>query len=125
MPPQSRTGPKTEPARQAIDHDFHLIRCRAGDGVLYFAEAERTDVAAVIAAIASAQIAHPERVFAFNPAEGWARDVSEDIARAVAQQLRNEMNGPTRGQRDFIEDHCGVNTLLQAADALLTSADVD
>ena len=45
-------------------------------------EAE-ADEATIVENILSGQYSHPVRVIAFNTAEGWARDVTEDIARAV------------------------------------------
>ena len=37
---------------------------------------------AIIENILSGQYSHPLRVISFNTAEGWSRDVTEDIARA-------------------------------------------
>ena len=45
----------------------------------------------------------PLRVVAFNTAEGWARDVSADIARQVlncARELHDELPAAVR---DFVE----------------------
>ena len=46
------------------------------------------------------------RVVAFNTAEGWARDVSEDIAKAVANAVRYESDLP-HGTREFVERQLG------------------
>jgi hypothetical protein len=46
-------------------------------------------------------------VVAFNTAEGWARDVSADIARKVlncALELDQDLPGAVR---DFVERACG------------------
>ena len=48
------------------------------------ADAEATDLETVITDLLQCQYSNPVRVVAFNTAEGWARDVSED----VAQELR-------------------------------------
>src|SRR4051794_36579594 len=63
------------------DTDFHMVEVRFGK-VRYFREAEADSMsfAAVIADILSGQIDHPVSVYAFNPVEGWSRDVSEDVA---------------------------------------------
>jgi len=45
-------------------------------------EAE-ADEATIVGNILSGEYSHPVRVLAFNIAEGWARDVTEDIAQAV------------------------------------------
>jgi hypothetical protein len=44
------------------------------------AQADRTTV---VADLLSGQYRHPLRVVAFNAAEGWARDVTAEIAREV------------------------------------------
>jgi hypothetical protein len=51
------------------------------------AEADETTI---IENILSGQYSHPVRVVAFNTAEGWSRDVTEDIARAVLVKACNE-----------------------------------
>jgi hypothetical protein len=51
----------------------------------------------------SGQYRHPLRVVAFNTAEGWARDVSADIAQEVrtrACELEQELPAAVR---DFVE----------------------
>jgi hypothetical protein len=49
---------------------------------------------------------HPLRVVAFNTAEGWARDVSADIARQVlTRALEFEQELPA-AVRDFVERAC-------------------
>jgi hypothetical protein len=55
----------------------------------------------VIADIISGQYKKPVRVIAFNTAEGWARDVTEEIAREIADTYDGE---PLSGSaRDFVE----------------------
>jgi len=54
----------------------------------------------------SGQYRHPLRVVAFNTADGWARDVSADIARKVlnsALELDHELPAAVR---DFVERVC-------------------
>lgn len=57
-------------------------------GKLGQAVAERdsndTDLEGTIRDLMSGQIDKPIRVYAFNAQEGWASDVSEDIAREIA-----------------------------------------
>jgi hypothetical protein len=47
-------------------------------------------------------------VLALNPAEGWCRDVSEDIARRVLQVAEKERSTLTPGTRAFLEDQLGI-----------------
>ena len=50
------------------------------------------------------QYSNPVRVVAFNTEEGWSRDVSEDIARAVADKLEAEGRSiKDDGVRYFVE----------------------
>jgi hypothetical protein len=64
----------------------------------------RTGPETVIADLLSGQYRHPLRVVAFNTAEGWARDVSADVARQVvtrARELDREL-----AVRAFVERAC-------------------
>jgi hypothetical protein len=51
---------------------------------------------------AHAAIAKPVRVVAFNVAEGWARDVTQEIAQAVFELGRRE-NSFSPSAREFVE----------------------
>src|SRR5258708_37173389 len=55
-------------------------------------EVERTDLETVIADLVSGQYNDPISVVAFNTAEHWAEDVSEDVAREIRHRadLANE-----------------------------------
>ncbi len=48
---------------------------------------ERTDREAVIRNLLEGQYSGPIRIVAFNTAERWSRDVSEEIAEELAQRL--------------------------------------
>jgi hypothetical protein len=61
--------------------------------------------ASVVADLVSGEQDHPIEVVAFSVAEGWARDVSEDIARAVVDRARAEGRRLPEGTRDFVERH--------------------
>ena len=102
MPPSPSIIPDT------ADRDVYLVlddfggrlgRCwRETDE----AEADR---AAVVRDLLRGQYSAPVRVVAFNTAEGWAHDVSEEIADEVAQAYAtHEENIPT-GLQDFIDRH--------------------
>ena len=47
---------------------------------------ERTDRERVITDLVDGQYSDPARVVAFNTAEGWSRDVSEELADEIAQR---------------------------------------
>ena len=54
------------------------------------ADEARTDRNTVIAGLLEGQYSDPVRVVAFNTAEGWSRDVSEEIAIALLEQMAEE-----------------------------------
>ena len=63
----------------------------------------QADLRTVVTDLLSGRYRHPLRVVAFNTAEGWARDVSADIARQVlncARELEHELPAAVR---DFVE----------------------
>src|ERR1700704_4213794 len=69
-------------------------------------DAAKADLTTVVADLLSGQYRHPLRVAAFNTADGWARDVSADIARKVlncALELDHELPAAVR---DFVERVC-------------------
>jgi len=49
--------------------------------------AERADLETVISDLMSGQCPAPVLIAAFNAAEGWARDVSKDIATGIMRRL--------------------------------------
>ena len=71
-------------------------------------EAE-ADEATIIENILSGQYSHPMRVVAFNTAEGWARDVTEDIARVVLSKVRNEDRSIGIAAQEFLVRVLGVS----------------
>ena len=102
MPPR-RSG------RFNLDVTHYAILC-AHKGLGYFAErtleASRSREAAV-ADIMAGQVEGVEKVFAFNPAEHIADDVTEEIAVEIASRL--DPASPIRPElRDFIETNAGL-----------------
>ena len=63
-------------------------------------EAE-ADEATIIENILSGVYSHPVRVIAFNTVEGWARDVTEDIAKAVLSKAQGERRESQSSRRSF------------------------
>jgi hypothetical protein len=64
------------------------------------AEADR---GTIIRKFISGQYETPVRVVAFNTAEGWARDVSEDVAYEVLDQAHDADETLTDGTKRFID----------------------
>jgi hypothetical protein len=71
-------------------------------------EAE-ADEATIVENILSGQYSRPLRVVAFNTAEGWARDVTEDIACAVLDRAGREHSPIGQAAREFLERALGVD----------------
>jgi hypothetical protein len=67
-------------------------------------DAAQADPKTVVADLLSGQYRHPLRVVAFNTAEGWARDVTADIARQVLACAREHELPPA--VRGFVERAC-------------------
>jgi hypothetical protein len=67
----------------------------------------------VIEDILIGQYSKPVRVVAFNTVEGWARDVSQDIARAVAELARTRRLPLPHGAREFVERLVGEEAITE------------
>jgi len=64
------------------------------------AEADR---ATVIRRLIEGQYNNPIRIVCFNTSEGWARDVTEDIAREIKGWSEKNGEELSPGLRDFID----------------------
>ena len=69
------------------------------------ADAEVTDLETVITDLLTGQYHDPVRVIAFNTAEHWARDVSEDVAHELRRRCDLQMRDIPSGIVDFVERH--------------------
>jgi hypothetical protein len=80
------------PGEPAFDVTVHIVLNDFGPlGRAYCETGEaEADEATIVENILSGQYSHPLRAVAFNTAEGWARDVTEDIARAVLSKAESE-----------------------------------
>ena len=70
-------------------------------------EAE-TDEWTVVSKIIDGEYFNPVRVVAFNIAEGWSRDVTEDIAQAVIERERSE-NRFSKFAKEFVAKTLGAS----------------
>jgi hypothetical protein len=80
------------------------------------ANASRGDV---LDDLMSGQFDNPVRVIAFNTAEGWSRDVSEDIAWELTRRATAAQRSLTGSTRAFVEFHIGDSELLEAEAGLI------
>ena len=65
------------------------------------------DQQSVVEDFLTGQFDNPIRVVAFNTAEGWSRDVSEDIARKVIEAALMRGKGLSQIARRFYERRTG------------------
>lgn len=93
------------PALPNIDADFHMLICQHPTGP-YFPETGLRSVTfmEVVRDVATQQIDRPVLyVLAFNPVEGWSRDVTEDVALAVAELVQRDGSTPGRHVVDLLD----------------------
>ena len=67
----------------------------------------------VLSDIEQAQICDVVAVYRFNPAEGWAQDYSEDIARAILNNQLNDNGSIGEHVRNFLELHLGCEAVAR------------
>ena len=84
-----------------IDRDVYLVLDDFGRIGWAWRETnvEDTDYETVINDLLEGQFANPVRLIGFNTAEGWSKDVSEDVAR----ELRQRCGAQDRELLDFLE----------------------
>jgi hypothetical protein len=100
------------PGQPAFDVTVHIVLNYYGSRLSRaYAETgeDEADENTVIENILGGQYSHPIRVVAFNTAEGWARDVSEDIARAVLDRGLSQNRPFGKAAREFLEQVLDVD----------------
>src|SRR3989442_6294654 len=91
----------------SLDVDVHLVLCDFGRSGLAYVETDPTkaDATTIVRNLLQGQYERPVRVVAMNADEGWARDVSENIAAKVREVAQREGRDLTSGTRALIEAH--------------------
>jgi hypothetical protein len=77
---------------------------------------EAADRETLIRDLISGQYAHPIRIVAFNTAKGWSRDVSEEIAREIADRASakgDELTGPVQTFVEYELERAGRQRTLE------------
>ncbi|MGA7389108.1 MAG: hypothetical protein WBW99_14450 [Pseudolabrys sp.] len=94
------------------DVTVHIVLNDFGAVGRAYIETDETeaDEATIIENILSGQYSCPLRVIAFNIAEGWSRDVTEDIAVAVMNRANSEDRSIGKGAQEFLERVLGLTT---------------
>ena len=100
-----RQSPSIVP--DALSRDVYLVLDDVGGrfGLAWpAADVGDTDRSTLIRHLLEGQYMSPVRIVAFNTAEGWSRDVTEDIAAELAQACADRGEMPP-SIADFIADH--------------------
>ena len=102
---------QTPLAPGAPDVTVHLVLNDFGRLGRAYCETDEADAdeKTIIENILSGQYSSPLRVVAFNIAEGWARDVTEDIARAVLNLAGRENRSIGKSAQEFLERVLGAD----------------
>jgi hypothetical protein len=70
-------------------------------------DAEHSDVEAAIQDLIDGRYRNPVRVIGFNPTEGWARDVSSNVALEIQQRCDLQLRDVPFFLQEFVDRHCG------------------
>ena len=82
-------------------------------GQAYFeTDPERADLETTITDLLSGQYDNPVRVVAFNTAEGWSKDFSEDTAREIMRRVGLIGGELSPSLADFVDEHHGSDRQL-------------
>jgi hypothetical protein len=91
-----------------LDRDIYLVLEDFSSGPAWReTDEDRTSYPVVISDLLSGQYDLPIRVVAFNTAEGWSRDASEDIAQELERRLAAEDHEISEALQEFIERFTG------------------
>jgi hypothetical protein len=88
-----------------FDVTVHIVLDDYGKAGRVYRETDEEDttVGSVVDNLLTGQFNNPVRVVAFNTAEGWSRDVSEDVAREVVRHMAGRASPLAASSRRFVE----------------------
>jgi len=101
-----RRSPSIVP--QTDDSEIYLVLNDCGERLgRAWAEVPEDDTSreSVIRDLITGQYSGPVRIVAFNTAERWSRDVSEEIADEISKRLALRDEGAPAALEDFIARH--------------------
>jgi hypothetical protein len=116
-----RNATSSPPLAPSLDVTVYLVLDDFGKlGPAYRkAHEDSSDIEAVIEGMLSGQYTKPLRVVAFNTAERWGRDVSEDIAWEVLKRAVEQGVTLQSSTYAFVASMVGEDFALRAENALL------
>ena len=102
-------SPSFAPSRHANGVTVHIVLDDFGSFGLAYVETDEADAdeKTIIENFVTGQYSNPLRVVAFNTAEGWVRDVTEDTAHAVLTRARSEQCPLGPAAQEFVETVLG------------------
>src|SRR3954447_26308821 len=98
-----------------IDRDIYLVLDDYGRVGHAWAETDEdhTSLDAVITDLLHGQYRRPLRVIGFNTAEGWSRDVSEDVAHELCRRCADQDRELPDSVEPFVERYEGAYSGVQ------------
>jgi hypothetical protein len=66
-------------------------------------DVEDTDLETLIEDLLDGQYSNPVRIVAFNTAEGWSRDVSEEVAQILSQRCAEQRRDLVFSVQEFVD----------------------
>jgi hypothetical protein len=96
------------------DQDVYLVVDDLGGLGRVWREADfgATDLETVLMDLLTDQYKNPVGIVAFNPVEGWSRDVSEDVARELRRRCELQLREVPSSIADFVARHEGHDRQL-------------
>ena len=96
---------RSPPLAPGFDFETYLVLDDLGKLGRAYREVdeEYADRATVIRNISDGQYSNPVRVVSFNTAEGWSRDVTEDIAREILDLAHRKAEPLFKAAQAFVE----------------------
>ena len=109
-----RTGWTPSIVPNGHDQTFYLVINDYGKSGTAFAETDvaEADLETTITDLMSGQYNHPVRVVAFNTAEHWSKDASEDVAREILRRLDLAGHELPASIATFADRHLGPDRQL-------------
>jgi hypothetical protein len=99
---------------RADDQDIYLVVDDLGalGRVWREVDFEATSFETVVTDLLESQYKSPIGIFCFNPAAGWSRDASEDVARELRRRSDLHLRDVPSSIQDFVERYEGRDRQL-------------
>jgi hypothetical protein len=96
------------------DQTLYLVVNNFGNLGTAFPETDvdKADLETIIGDLMSGQYSDPVRVVAFNVAEGWSADASEDVAREILRRTDLAGHELPSSIQAFVDSHLGPDRQL-------------